>query len=80
MKTGEVMEALNCSRPTAHKEMEALKILGICYFTQDSYGEVGEPEKTINLTDNFKWFLSDECQTIRGIPLLPKQDTPADLL
>ena len=85
MKTGEVMSALNCSRPTAHKEMEVLKILGVCHLTQDSYGEVGEPEKTIHLGDKFRWFLSDECRAIRGLPPTPqqeaiKQDTLADLL
>lgn len=80
MKTNEVMTALNCSRPTALKEMEALKILDICYITQDSYGEVGEPEKTLCLLKKFDWFLSDECKVIRGIPLPPTQNTLADLL
>lgn len=78
MKTGEVMMALNCSRPTALKEMEALKILGVCTINNDSHISVGEPEKTINLFEGFKWFLSDECKAIRGI-LLPKQSTTADL-
>jgi hypothetical protein len=69
MKTGEVMEALNCSRPTALKEMEKFKILGVCTVTQDSFGEIGEPEKTMNLADSFKWFLSDECKKIRGMSI-----------
>lgn len=80
MKTGEVMVALNCSRPTAHKEMEALKILGICYLTQISDGFAGEPEKALRLIDGFKWFLSDECKKLRGIEIELKQDTMADLL
>mgnify|MGYP001612401227 CR=1 FL=1 len=66
IKTSEVMSALNCSRPTALKEMEALKILGICHITQESYGEVGEPEKTLCLLKGFEWFLSDECKNIRN--------------
>lgn len=66
IKTGEVMAALNCSRPTAHKEMEALKILGICNLTHESFGQVGEPEKTLNLFKDFEWFLSDECKNIRN--------------
>jgi len=74
MKTGEVMAALNCSRPTALKEMEAMRILGVCGITQDGYGEVGEPEKTITLTDGFKWFLSDECRALRGLPPAPKEE------
>lgn len=80
MKTSEVEVALQCSKPTALKEMETLKILGVCSITQDSYGEVGEPEKTLHLADDFKWFLSDECKAIRNIPLPTKQDTLADLL
>lgn len=79
MKTGEVMSALNCSRPTALKEMETLKILGVCHITQDSYGEIGEPEKTIHLADSFQWFLSDECKKIRGISL-PSKRTLSNLL
>ncbi len=72
MKTEAVMTALNCSRPTAHKEMEALKILGICYITQESDGMVGEPEKTVCLSDDFNWFLTEECRNIRGLKILQK--------
>lgn len=79
LKTGEVMSLLNCSRPTALKEMEMLKILDIGYLTQDSDGDVGEPEKILHLNKEFKWFLSDECKKIRGIPLPSSQDTLADL-
>jgi hypothetical protein len=79
MKTGEVMTALNCSRPTALKEMEALKILGICHVTQDSDGFVGEPEKTMQLADSFEWFLSDECKEIRRISIPPTTHTAPDL-
>jgi len=77
MITNEVMFALDCSRPTALKEMEALKILGVCNITQDSYGMVGEPEKVLHLDKDFNWFLSDECRQIRGIS---KQSILQDLL
>ena len=80
MKTSEIEIALRCSKPTALKEMKALEILGICYIKQDSYGEVGEPEKTLHLTQNFKWFIGDECKKIRGVPLSPTQNTMSDLL
>jgi len=80
MKTGEVMVALNCSRPTALKEMEKFKILGVCTVTQDSYGEVGEPEKTVCLADSFKWFLSDECKKIRGMSIPSINHTASDLI
>jgi hypothetical protein len=80
MKTSDVEMALQCSKPTALKEMETLRILGVCYITQDSYGMAGEPEKTIHLFEAFKWFLTDECKSMRGIALPPKQNTLADLL
>lgn len=84
MKTSEVETALQCSKPTALKEMETLKILGVCHLIQDSDGGVGEPEKTIRLSDDFKWFLTDECRNIRELPIIPKpevvkQDAVADL-
>jgi len=80
MRTGDVEVALQCSKPTALKEMETLKILGVCYINQDSYGEVGGQENILHLAKDFEWFLSDECKEIRDILLPPKQDTPADLL
>jgi len=80
MQTNEVMDALQCSRPTAHKEMETLKILEICTLTDDSGGSVGQPEKTIHLSPDFHWFLTDECNSIRGIPVPPEQNTLAGLV
>ncbi len=71
MKTSDVKKCLFCSAPTAHKEMETLEILGIASVTAESDGSVGEPEKRIKLRDEFKWFLSDECRALRGVPPLP---------
>ena len=67
MKTNIVESALNCSKPTALKEMEALKILGVCNQTQESDGLVGEPEKILHLSEDFHWFLTDECRLIRKL-------------
>jgi hypothetical protein len=67
--TTQVEELLNCSKPTALKEMEMLKILKLCSLTQDSQGYVGEPEKTLKLKPDFEWFLSDECKGLRGLPI-----------
>lgn len=67
MKTSEIEQMLQCSNPTALKEMETLKLLGLCDITQDSCGSVGGQEKTISLVEEFAWFLSDECKKIRGI-------------
>jgi hypothetical protein len=68
MKTSEVEVALLCSKPTALKEMETLRILGVATVSQESFGEVGEPEKEIKLAKDLVWFLSDECRELRGIP------------
>jgi len=72
MKTSGVMRVLNCSRPTALKEMETLKILGVCHTTQESYSQVGGKEKELILSKEFEWFLGDECKQIRGIVLPSK--------
>ena len=74
MNTSEVAGVLRQTRTTALKEMETLRLLDVCYVTQDSYGEVGEPEKEIHLAEDLQWFLSDECKRIRGMPLPPKQE------
>jgi len=71
--TTEVEEVLRCSKPTALKEMETLKILGICSIHQESQDRVGEPEKIMKLNDGFAWFLSDECNQMRGL-----QEDPID--
>lgn len=73
IRTSEVEKILKQSKPTALKEMETLRILGVCDMVQDSYGEPGEPEKEIRIVKDFEWFLEDECNQIRGIPLQPKQ-------
>ena len=65
--TSQVEELLNCSKPTALKEMEALKILGLCSLSKDSQGLIGEPEKILKLRETFHWFLSDECKQLRGL-------------
>jgi hypothetical protein len=67
--TTQVEDLLNCSKPTALKEMEMLKILKLCSLTQESQGYVGEPEKTLKLRPDFQWFLSDECKVLRGLPI-----------
>ncbi len=74
MKTTEVESELGCSKPHALKEMATLKILGVAYIKNESYGKVGEPEQEINLTTDFMWFTSEECQKIRGIEIEEKKD------
>ncbi len=68
MKTSDVEKELNCSKPTALKEMEILWILGVCSMDKDTSGLAGGQEKKIHLSDEFKWLLSEECRSIRGLP------------
>lgn len=80
MRTTQVEVALECSKPTALKEMETLKLLGLAYITTEDLNGFGQEEKIINLSGDFDWFLSEECKEIRGLPLPDKQRTLADLL
>ena len=67
MATSEVMATLNCSRPTALKEMTALEVLGVCNLTTGLSTGVGEPEKLTSVIADFDWFFGEECSTIRGL-------------
>jgi hypothetical protein len=67
MSTADVEHELNCSKPTARKEMESLKILGIVDEQNITSGEVGNQEKSIVLKSEFYWFLSEECRQIRSL-------------
>lgn len=58
INAAEIEAHLNCSNPTALKEMETLCILGICT-EEDNYG----PAKHFRLRPDLDWFLSEECQT-----------------
>ena len=87
MTTSQVEADLQCSKPTALKEMETLRILGICQLVddpqnslRDSFGKVFWQGKIMILSDKLKWFLSDECKLIRGIPIPPKPPEQDNLL
>jgi hypothetical protein len=62
MTTSEIERGLNCSKPTALKEMKTLQILGVC----SQYENTGR-DNEIALLEDFQWFLSDECMAIRGV-------------
>lgn len=49
---------LDCSPPTARKEMDALSALGVAYKFEIS------GITTITLVDEFQWFTSDECREL----------------
>lgn len=63
MKSIEVEAVLRCSRPTAHREMETLRLLGITSVSDPK----GNESQLIKLNKEFEWFLSDECKEIRKI-------------
>jgi hypothetical protein len=68
MTTGVIEKEINCSKPTALKEMKTMEILGVCSLNEDTGGD-----NEISLSEDFKWFLSDECQAIRGISSLTSE-------
>jgi 5S rRNA maturation endonuclease (ribonuclease M5) len=78
LKTTQIEVALGCSKPTALKEMEKLKILGVVYVS--SLSATDESEKEIKLISELEWFLSEECKKIRGLPLPQRQRTLSDLV
>ncbi|MCX6715676.1 MAG: hypothetical protein NT077_01505 [Candidatus Taylorbacteria bacterium] len=62
MTTSEIERELNCSKPTALKEMKTLEIVKIC-----TLHEHANQDNEIKLSDRFKWFLSSECTEIRKL-------------
>ena len=60
--TNQVMATLSCSHTTAHREMEALKILALVEI-DEGHGTAGQ-EKNMALKPEFEWFLSDECKKL----------------
>ncbi len=67
INTGVVEEAINCSNPTALKEIETFRVLGIVNVESVNDGSVGRPEKIVSLVDDFLWFCSDDCKNIRAL-------------
>ena len=80
MTTVQVEMRLDCSKPTALKEMKTLEALGVCSIIEMRSGQVGQPECQLQLASDFEWFLSDECRRIRGVAGISIQDTLSDLL
>ena len=48
--------------------MKTLQILKVCGHYENSIDD-----NEIHLTDDFRWFLSDECRAIQGLPAIVKQ-------
>jgi hypothetical protein len=45
--------------------MEALCVLGVADKIAEHSGAPGRPETEITLADQFQWFASEECRTLR---------------
>lgn len=67
MSTSDVEEAINCSNPTALKEIETMRVLGVVEVDRPLGGSVGAPEKIIDLVDDLAWFKSEECKRLRDM-------------
>lgn len=67
VNTGVIEEAIKCSNPTALKEIETLRVLGLVEVQSISEGTIGRPEKIVTVTDPFAWFCSDECKALRAM-------------
>lgn len=67
MTTSQIEKYLDCSKPTALKEMRTLEVLEVCTITEIKNGTVGQPESQIKLNEEFEWFFSEECRRIRGV-------------
>lgn len=65
--TGLVESAIGCSNPTALKEIETLKVLGIVDVESHKTEEPGRPEKIVTLANEFVWFCSEECSRLRSL-------------
>lgn len=63
----EVISRINCSRPTALKEIETLRILGIVGVEDSEFGMVGRPVKVATLKDEFVWFKEEESKLILAV-------------
>lgn len=72
INTGVVEEAVKCSNPTALKEIETLRVLGLVDVDSPGEGAVGRPEKIVTIAELFAWFCSDECKALRSMRPEPK--------
>lgn len=59
--------AIGCSNPTALKEIETFRILGIVDVQDEKTGDPGRPEKIVTLKDEFDWFRSEDCARLRDM-------------
>lgn len=66
--------AINCSNPTALKEIETFRVLALVDVESKETGEPGRPEKIVTIKKEFDWFCSEECARLRAMRPKPFQD------
>jgi len=64
--TEDVIHGLNCSRPTALKQMEMFQHLNIVKEIVPTNFDVGRSEKTIKFTDQFMWFIGKRFKQLNA--------------
>jgi hypothetical protein len=74
LSTAQVEVVLDCTKPTASKEMKTLTALGVGTLIKDHSGKVGGQDQTLRLNGKFEWFLSDECRAIRLLEPVNKEN------
>ena len=74
LSTTQVGALLDCTKPTASKEMKTLAILGVGALVKDHGGKVGGQDQILRLNGKFEWFLSDECRAIRLLEPINKEN------
>lgn len=65
LDTNEGMERLNFSRPTVHKIMKEMTMVGIVDPSPNLFdSDLGRPSKSIELKEEFNWLLEDEVKSL----------------
>ena len=59
--------AIDCSNPTALKEIETLRVLGVVDVQNGPGGDPGRPEKIVTIKNDLDWFCSDDCARLRAM-------------
>lgn len=62
-----IERSIGCSNPTALKEIETFRILGIVEYRDVKSDGPGRPEKVVVVRDEFSWFCSEECASLRNM-------------
>jgi 5S rRNA maturation endonuclease (ribonuclease M5) len=75
LETNQIVDLVSCSVPTALKDMEALRVLGVVSKEEQPGGS-----NSITLAESFSWFTSDECRELmeRRLAYMPEDQPKAN--